>query len=131
LDVGAVPFDTVGALVGWPDGSSEVAMLTTGTSGPASSVTCPPQQSCTVTIESGGHTVADEADPAAATVSVTLVAGQAYVPPDGVPIVTSPIVSVGDGGFAGPTSPNAFSALAGQPFTGVIGSFHDGNRLAS
>jgi hypothetical protein len=94
-DVGAVPFDTVSASVNWPDGSSEAAMLATG-QGAASVVTCPQQRSCAVTIESGGHALAEEATAAPATVIVSLATGITYVPADGVSIVAGPMVSVSD-----------------------------------
>jgi hypothetical protein len=95
-DVGAVPFDTVSASVNWPDGSSEAAMLTTGQGGASSVVTCPQQRSCAVTIESGGHALAEEAAAAPATVIVSLAAGITYEPADGVSIVAGPMVSVSD-----------------------------------
>jgi hypothetical protein len=91
-DVGSVPFDTVSALVGWPDGASEAAMLTTGQGGPAASVTCPQQQVCSVTIQSGGHTPAEEAPASPAAVNVSL----GYVPADGVSLAAFPAVSVSD-----------------------------------
>jgi hypothetical protein len=40
-------------------------------------------------------------------------------------------IAVDDELFAGPASPNFFSATAGRPFNGAIGSFQDGNRKAS
>jgi hypothetical protein len=95
-DVGAVPFDTVSASVGWPDGSSEAAMLTTGLGGAAASVTCPQQRSCGVTIESGGHAFAEEAPAAAAVVQTSLDAGLTYVPADGVALVVGSMVWVSD-----------------------------------
>src|SRR6266851_2900908 len=95
-DVGAVPFDSVSASVGWPDGWVEAAMLTTGLGGAASAVTCPQQQWCAVTIESGGHALAEEAMATPAAVNVNLAAGITYVPANGISIVAGPMVSVGD-----------------------------------
>jgi hypothetical protein len=94
-DVGSVPFDTVSALVVWPDGASEAALLTTGQGGAAASVTCS-QQLCSVTILSGGHTPAEEAPTSPAAVTVSL----GYVPADGISLDASPAVSVSDAALA-------------------------------
>jgi DUF971 family protein len=39
-------------------------------------------------------------------------------------------IAVGDEGFVGPASPNFFGATAGRLFSGAIGVFQDGNKLA-
>jgi hypothetical protein len=95
-DVGAVPFDTVTASVGWPDGALEAAVLTTGLGAATTSVTCPQQRSCAVTIESAGHAAAEESAGAQAAVNVSVAAGSTYVPADGVALVAGPTVSVRD-----------------------------------
>jgi hypothetical protein len=95
-DVGSVPFDSVSAEIGWPDGVTEPALLTTG-QGLASSVSCPHQRWCGVVIESGGHTLAEEASSAPASVNVILAwAGVAYIPADGISPAAMAPVSVAD-----------------------------------
>ena len=96
-DVGSVPFDSVSALVGWPDAFTEAALLTTGLGGAATSVTCPHQRWCVVVINGGGHALPEEAPGAPASVNVSLgLAAVAYVPADGISLVAAPTVSVTD-----------------------------------
>ncbi len=91
-DVGWVPFDTVTASVLWPDGATEAALLSTGSGGPAASVTCPPTPPCHIVIESGGHAPPEEAPSTPATVTVSL----GYVPADGIYVTADPVVTVAD-----------------------------------
>jgi hypothetical protein len=131
-DVGSVPFDSVTAVVGWPDGVMEAALLTTGQSGPAASVTCSQQRWCNVAIESGGHALADEAPATPAVVRVSLaIGGVAYVPANGVSPTAAPAVSVADQPLDPSATPYTFTPQAQSRFSGLIGSFHDENELAT
>jgi hypothetical protein len=96
-DVGPVPFDTVSAVIGWPGGVTAAALLKIGLSGAASSVTCPHQRSCAVTIGGGGNAFPEEAPATPVSVTATLgLAGVAYTPAGGISPATSTSVSVSD-----------------------------------
>jgi hypothetical protein len=128
-DVGSVPFDTVSAMVDWPDGAHESAQVAIGHGPPAASATCALQQ-CTAHITSSGHTPTDEASASAAAVQIALSDGSAaFIPADGIPLIAAPAVSVSDQPLSG--NPGAISASSGTTYSGSIGSFQDANALAS
>jgi len=94
-DVGSVPFDTVSAMITWPTGATQPALLSTGGGTPAASVTCGDAPACTITVLSGGYTFPEQEVSGAATVAVTLSAGGApYTPADGVDVAGSAPVTV-------------------------------------
>lgn len=94
-DVGSVPFDTVSAIVTWPTGVTQPPLVSVGGGTPASSVMCPIQQLCTVTILSGGYTFPEEPVTGAGSVTVTLAnTAGAYIPADGADPVSAVPVNV-------------------------------------
>jgi hypothetical protein len=99
-DVGSVPFDSVSAVIAWPDGVVEPALVTDGSSAPSPSFACPAQRWCGVVVDSGGHAPLEEAQ-AVATITVSLtVAGVAYVPAAGANPVAAPAIAVSDAGLS-------------------------------
>ena len=83
-DVGSVPFDTVSAVITWPTGTQQSALVGLGNTGtPAASVTCA-VQACTVAIYSGGYTFPEAPVTGPALVAITLDGGT--TPASGVPV---------------------------------------------
>jgi hypothetical protein len=92
-DVGSVPFDTVSAVITWPTGITQPALLSLG-EGEASSVTCSAQpastSTCTVTIYGSGYTFPEQPVTGPASVLVTLANGTVlYTPADGAVVAGS------------------------------------------
>ena len=84
-DVGSVPFDTVSAVITWPNGAVQPALVSLGAGTPAASVTCGVAATCTVTIYSGGYTFPELPVSGAGSVAITLANnGAVYTPADGV-----------------------------------------------
>lgn len=100
-DVGAVAFDSVTALVRWPDAVTEAALLQVGSGPPAGTVICTHVRWCGVTISGGGHALTEEVPAASALVNAYLAAADvAYIPADGISPATAPAVSVSDAGLS-------------------------------
>lgn len=94
-DVGSVPFDTVSAVITWPNGAMQAGLVSTGTGTPAPSVTCGDQPICTVSIYSGGYTFPEQPVTGPGSVAIALAnSGGAYTPADGTEVVGSFPVTV-------------------------------------
>jgi hypothetical protein len=85
-DVGSVPFDTVSAMITWPNGVVQPGLVFVGSGTPTPSATCD-TATCTVTVFSGGYTFPELPVSGAGSVAITLADnGAAYTPADGVNI---------------------------------------------
>jgi hypothetical protein len=87
-DVGSVPFDSVSAVITWPNGAVQPGLVSLGIgTTPASSVNCANVATCEVTVFSGGYTFPELPASGAGTVAITLANnGVPYTPADGVGI---------------------------------------------
>jgi hypothetical protein len=95
-DVGSVPFDSVTAVITWPNGAVQAGLVSLGTGAPASSVTCAASATCTITVFSGGYTFPELPVSGTGSVAITLAnSGVAYTPADGVDVAgTFPLTVV-------------------------------------
>lgn len=94
-DVGSVPFDNVSAVITWPNGTVQPALVSIGTGPQASSVTCGGTAGCTVTVFSGGYTFPELPGSGTGSVAITLAQnGAPYTPADGVTVAGSFPVTV-------------------------------------
>lgn len=95
-DVGSVPFDSVSAVITWPNGAVQPGLVALGTGPRAPSVTCGDAATCTVTVFSGGYTFPELPGSGTGSVAITLANnGASYTPADGVPVAgTFPVTVV-------------------------------------
>ncbi len=79
-DVGSVPFDTVSAVITWPNGVVQAGLVSLGSGTPMPSATCD-TAICTVMVFSGGYTFPELPVSGAGSVAITLADnGAVYTP---------------------------------------------------